>query len=89
VFSDVQPRNMLEFGIFQGGSASLFSLLFNVDKFVGIDLCDPVERFDPFCNRHTIGERIHSYYGVSQTDKSRIDQIVRDELGIAPFNVVI
>jgi hypothetical protein len=36
VFSEVQPRNVLEFGIFQGGSSALFSLWFEVEKFVGV-----------------------------------------------------
>lgn len=54
-FSSTQPRNVLEFGIFQGGSPTLFSLWWDVDKFVGIDLCPPVQVFDEFCRRHPVG----------------------------------
>src|SRR5207344_3172992 len=68
VFTDMQVRNILEFGIFQGGSPALFSLWFEVDKFVGIDLCSPVSEFDAFRARHPIGRKIFPYYGVSQTD---------------------
>jgi Methyltransferase domain len=89
VFSGTHPRTMLEFGIFQGGSPALFSLWFEIDKFVGIDLSAPVEEFDAFCNRHAVGRKIRTYYGISQTDKSRIDQIVHSEFGTTPLDVVI
>jgi cephalosporin hydroxylase len=89
VFAGVEPRNVLEFGIFQGGSPALFSLWLDVEKFVGIDLCDPVQRFDAFCARHPIGKKIRSYYGTSQTDKQRIDQIVAAEFGDKPLDLII
>jgi hypothetical protein len=89
VFSGSLPRTMLEFGIFQGGSPALFSLWFEVDKFVGIDLSPPVEGFDAFCARQPVGKKIRSYYGVSQTDKNRVDQIVRDEYGDTPLDVIV
>ena len=88
-FSSTQPKNVLEFGIFQGGSPALFSLWWDVDKFVGVDLCPPVQAFDDFCRRHPVGQRIRSHYGVSQTDKVRIDRIVRDEFGDTPLDVII
>jgi hypothetical protein len=88
-FSSTQPKNVLEFGIFQGGSPALFSLWWDVDKFVGVDLSPPVQAFDEFCRRHPVGQRIRSHYGVSQTDKARIDRIVRDEFGDTPLDVII
>lgn len=89
VFADAPPKNILEFGIFQGGSPALFSLWFNVDKFVGVDLSPPVTAFDEFCRTHPIGEKIRSYYQVSQTDRSRIEEIIRAEFGDASLDVVI
>jgi hypothetical protein len=89
MFADVPPRNMLEFGIFQGGSPALFSLWLELDKFVGIDICQPVTAFDDFCRSHDLGRRIRSYYGVSQTDRERIENIVRTEFSAAPLDVVI
>jgi len=89
VFSAAEPRNMLEFGIFQGGSPALFSLWFELEKFVGIDVCPPIKEFDDFCSTHAIGKRIRSYYGVSQTDERRINEIMRVEFGETPLDVVI
>jgi SAM-dependent methyltransferase len=89
VFADDRPRNMLEFGIFQGGSPALYSLWFDLDRFVGVDICAPVAAFDDFCRNHQVGRKIRSYYGVSQTDRGRIEEIVRNEFGAAPLDVVI
>ena len=48
VFGGESPKSILEFGIFQGGSPVLFSLWFEMDKFVGIDIGEPVQAFDEF-----------------------------------------
>jgi hypothetical protein len=89
VFSGLRPRTMLEFGIFQGGSAALFSLLYDLEKFVGIDLCPPVEGFDAFRGRHPVGSRIKAYYGVSQTDRTRVEAIIDAEFADTPIDVII
>jgi hypothetical protein len=52
-------------------------------------LCTPVNAFDEFGRRHPVGQRIRSYYGVSQTDKAQIDRIARDEFGDTPLDVII
>lgn len=89
LFAKEQPRNVLEFGVFQGGSPALFSLWLELDKFVGIDICAPVAAFDSFCKRHAVGERIRTYYGVSQTERSKVDEIVRREFAQASPDMII
>jgi hypothetical protein len=89
LLADLAPRTMLEFGIFQGGSPALFSHWFGLDRFVGIDRCTPVAAFDEFCRTHEAGKNIRSYYGVSQSDHPRIEQIIRTEFGATPLDVVI
>jgi SAM-dependent methyltransferase len=88
-FSQEIPKNILEFGIFQGGSPVLFSLLFDVEKFVGIDVCQPVSGFDEFCQVHPIGHRIRSYYGVSQSDEQKVTQIIQSEFGSTQLDLII
>jgi hypothetical protein len=56
---------------------------------VGIDICASVGAFDRFCRTHAAGQRIRTYYGVSQTDESRIAEIVRTEFRDAPLDVII
>jgi cephalosporin hydroxylase len=89
VLEDAQPRRMLEFGIFQGGSPALFTLWFDLEKFVGVDICASVGAFDKFCRTHEAGKRIQTFYGVSQTDPARVGEIVRAEFGDATIDVVI
>jgi cephalosporin hydroxylase len=89
LFAEASPKTMLEFGIFQGGSPALYSLWFDLDKFVGVDCCAPVAALDDFCRSHAAGRHIRSYYGVSQTDRSRIEEIVRTEFGAVPLDVII
>lgn len=89
VLSADPPKTILEFGIFQGGSPALFSLWFGTKKFVGVDICDPVPVFDEFCRTHEAGRNIRTYYGVSQTDRQRIEQIVRTEFDQDPLDLII
>lgn len=89
VLTDAEPRNVLEFGIFQGGSAALFTAWFDLEKFVGIDICASVGPFDNFCRTHEMGQRIRSYYGVSQTDAARIREIAQSEFGTKPIDLII
>lgn len=89
VFADLAPRTMFEFGIFQGGSPALFSAWFELDKFVGVDVCAPVAEFDRFCSTHEVGRRIRTYYATSQTDRPRIEGIIRDEFGATPIDAII
>jgi cephalosporin hydroxylase len=89
VFDAIKPRNILEFGIFQGGSPALFTLWFDLAKFVGIDICPPVQAFDEFCQSHPIGNRIRSYYQTSQSDEQRVNEIVQAEFGSTPLDVII
>jgi hypothetical protein len=87
--AEAPPRNVLEFGIFQGGSPALFAAWLDLDKVVGVDICEPVESFDDFCRTHEIGRKIRTYYRVSQADKRWIDQIVGTEFGPAPLDMIV
>lgn len=64
------PRNVLEFGIFQGGSPALFTLWFDLQKFVGVDISAPVETFDKFVATHPAGSQMRNFYRTSQTDSA-------------------
>jgi hypothetical protein len=89
VFATDQPKNILEFGIFQGGSPALFSLWFEAQKFVGIDLAEPVAPFDEFCRTHPVGKTISTHYRTSQNDRARVEQIVQQEFGNTPIDMII
>ena len=89
VFGTLAPKNVLEFGIFQGGSPAMFSLWFDLAKFVGIDICPPVVAFDRFCQSHAVGQRIRSYYETSQSDQASVSAIIQKEFGNTPLDAII
>jgi SAM-dependent methyltransferase len=83
------PRNLLEFGIFQGGSAVLYTLWFGLEKFVGVDICKPVEPLEQFRQQHAAGDRIRTHYGTSQTDADRVRAIAVQEFNGEPIDLII
>ena len=87
--SKKEPTNVLEFGIFQGGSPILFSLMFDVKKFVGIDICYPVEKLEALLQTLPVGETIKRYYNVSQADRAAVTAIVKKEFQDAPIDLII
>lgn len=71
-----QPKNVLEIGMFEGGSLVLFDKLYDPDKLVGIDIrqepIEPLERYRK--NR----EHVLPLYGLSQNDP-KLPDILREE----------
>ena len=74
--ADREIRNVLEFGIFQGGSPLLFTSLFGVGKFVGIDLQAPLENLDDIIRHYSLDGRISIHYGTSQGDAAEVRRII-------------
>jgi predicted O-methyltransferase YrrM len=71
-----QPKNILEIGMFEGGSLVLFDKLYDPEKLVGIDIrrqpIEPLERY-----RENRGH-IVTMYGLSQDDP-KLPSILREE----------
>jgi predicted O-methyltransferase YrrM len=85
----LQPRAIIELGIYQGGSTALLAQLAMPDKLVAIDLtagpCVPLERF---IDVHELREVVVPHYGTDQADTDRLDEIVASEFD-GPLDVVI
>jgi len=82
-------RNILEFGILQGGSAVLFTLLMEPERFVGIDIEDAPEGIERFQARHQAGRKIKLHFGVSQSDESKVCDIIEREFDQASIDLII
>lgn len=89
VLAGAAPKNALEFGIFEGGSPILFTLWFDLAKFVGLDICEPVAGLEEFRRRHPLGGRISAHYEIDQSDRPRVEKIIADEFGGAPLDLII
>jgi predicted O-methyltransferase YrrM len=80
--------NILEIGIFRGGSAPFFHRFFDAQRVVCIDLATnpaiPLENY----RRRWAPDVIRTYYGVDQADRPKMTKIVEDEFS-SPIDLVI
>lgn len=79
--SVVKPQTMLEIGIAQAGSSFLYTSLFNLSKYVGIDMSPADAKVLAMLKEKYGPDRVKLYYQTLQTDKARIAQICNDEFG--------
>ena len=88
-FSCPSSNNILEVGVFEGGSLLYMALRNPGFRFVGIDL-RPVS---PIVLRHIerlgLSDRVRIYDRVGQADEQRIRQIVNEEFGSEGIGLVI
>lgn len=71
-----QPKNILEIGMFEGGSMVLFDKLYNPDKLVGVDIRqEPIEALE---NYRKGREHIVPLYATSQNDPELPDLLRKE-----------
>jgi predicted O-methyltransferase YrrM len=82
--------NIVELGIAWGGSSALIALLAQPRKLVACEL-DPirVEALDELRAREGLEDVVRPYYGVDQSDRSRLEEIMETEFGATPLDLVI
>ncbi len=89
LFDRLSVRNVVEFGIFEGGSSIYFGACKSLNKYVGIDL----RSHSPFVLSHLkslgLSDVVKLYYETSQADNAAIDKIVTNEFGGEPIDMVI
>jgi hypothetical protein len=81
--------NVVELGIFRGGSAALMALAAQPKQLVVIDLCEPVDELDRFVAERGIGHRVRAHYGIDQSDRPVLAQIMADAFQGEPIDLVI
>jgi cephalosporin hydroxylase len=89
VLGNMRVRNLLEFGILEGGSAVLFTLLMELEKFVGIDIRDSARGIEPFLARHEVGKKIKFHFSVSQSDERPVRKLIKSEFAKSPIDLII
>jgi SAM-dependent methyltransferase len=89
VLGNTRVRNVLEFGILEGGSAVLFTMLLELEKFVGIDNRDSARGIEPFLARHEVGKKIKFHFSVSQSDERPVREFITSEFASGPIDLII
>lgn len=75
----LQPRGLLELGIFQGGSYVLLDKIFRPSRMSAVEISPtPVAPLERYLSRHR--DRT-AHFGVSQTDEAALRRIVACDLG--------
>ena len=87
---DVRSRNVLELGMWDGGSVALWYELLRPDKLVGVDVTrhDDSDYFRRYVERNDLSERLSTYWGTDQADAGRLREIVATEFD-GPLDLVI
>ena len=84
------PRNIVELGIFAGGSTALIELLMRPAKLVAFELAsERIPALDEFLQRRGATDRVVPYYGISQDDVRAVLPILHDHCQSTALDLVI
>lgn len=83
-------KNIVDLGIFKGGSAALFHLLYHPEKLLALDISNKRElALDGYIEKHSIGDTLRPFYGYNQGDGRRLQELIRTEFGRLPLDLVV
>jgi predicted O-methyltransferase YrrM len=86
----INALNVLELGVFRGGSVVAYNELLRPRKLVAIDLLPtPIDNLDQYVQSPGVRGRVAVHLGVNQADHRRLAAIVYDEFGGEPLDVVV
>lgn len=88
--AEFRSARIVELGIAEGGSAALIALLAKPTKLVVVDLDEaPVQALTDFIDQRGLDDVVRPFYGVDQTDRRALTEIVGREIGAAGIDLVI
>jgi cephalosporin hydroxylase len=82
------PKNIVELGIYEGGSAVFWHLLYGA-KYIGFDILKAPNAIHNWVRRLGIDSQVKLHYEVSQDDQKAINGAIDDLFGNEPIDVVI
>jgi SAM-dependent methyltransferase len=87
---ELRPRRIFELGIFQGGSTAFLNELARPDRLVAIDLKPPRGKvLRKYLAAGGQADCVHIHEGVDQSDRRRLAEIVEEEFGNEPLDLVV
>ncbi len=90
MLTELAPRNVVEVGIYDGGSTALFARLAQPQKLVAIDVKTTASpALEEYLDARRLRDTVATYYGVDQADTLRLTQILDSEFGTEPLDLVI
>ncbi len=90
VLEEFEGGNIVELGIAQGGSLALLVLVAAPRKVVAMELSPQrIGGLDDLVRARGLDASVRAHYGIDQGDQDRVRQIVADEFGDEPLDLVI
>lgn len=72
IFRSNAIRNMVEIGFFDGGSTLYFLKRYPIEKLVALDIRGNIEALETAIDAHSLRDRLHVGYSVSQADRDAV-----------------
>jgi len=88
-FAPHHTKNMLELGIWQGGSPLFYGLATDAAKVAALDIKPHNPVLDEIIQRHGIGDKVKLYFETSQDDRAAVTALMDKEFGDEPIDLVI
>jgi predicted O-methyltransferase YrrM len=90
LLSTVVGANIVELGVYEGGSAALAACLAKPAKLVAIDLeAEPPAALVELIDRLDASSSVRLHLGVDQGDRETVQRILDDEFGDEPIDLVV
>lgn len=86
-----QAKNILEIGLWDGGSLAILNELFLPSKLVGLDFKSDrgdSDYFKEYVASRKLQDKVHTYWGTDQADVLKVSEILEREFD-APIDLVI
>jgi hypothetical protein len=83
-------RNILDIGIWQGGSVVFYHMAFQPDKLVAIEYAStPVAPLEKYVSKSAGADSVRTFYGVNQGDARRMNEILASEFRTEHIDLVV
>ena len=88
--ADLSPRNVVELGIYQGGSTAFFAALTKPRRMVAIELEEnPAPALQQYIADKGLDGVVSAHYGVDQGDAAAVSRIVETAFGGEEIDLVV
>jgi hypothetical protein len=87
---NLRPQSVVEIGTFDGASLAMCAEIARPQRLVGVDLrSEPSSALAAYIERRGLEDRVRPYYGVDATDAARLNEILDDEFGAEPVDLIV
>ncbi len=89
LLKDLKIENMVEVGIFHGGSAVFFWNLLKPARLCCIDIEPRADQLTRYIAEQNLQDSIATYFNTDQSDRPRLAEILDEQFGSEPIDFVI